>query len=33
LRDHERALVAFLAEESSDVDPSLRPLMDKVRVG
>jgi len=33
LRDHERALVEFLAEESSDVDSSLRPLMDKVRVG
>ncbi|HSM19392.1 MAG TPA: hypothetical protein VK844_03355 [Hyphomicrobiales bacterium] len=33
LRDHERALVEFLAEESSDVDANLRPLMDKVPAG
>ena len=33
LRDHEIALIAFLAEESTEIDPALRPLMDKVRVG
>jgi hypothetical protein len=33
LRDHEVALVEFLSEESTEVDPALRPLMDKVRVG
>ena len=33
LRDHEVALIRFLAEESPEIDPALRPLTDKVRVG
>jgi hypothetical protein len=33
LRDHEIALVEFLADESPDIDPALRPLMAKAGVG
>jgi hypothetical protein len=33
LRDHEVALIKFLSEESTEVDPALRPIMDKVRAG
>ena len=32
LRDHEIALVEFLADESPDIDPALRPLMHKAGV-
>lgn len=31
LRDHEMALIHFLAEESPDIDPALAPLLEKAR--
>ena len=33
LREHEVELIKFLAEESPEIDPALRPLVDKVRLG
>ena len=32
LRDHETALIKFLSEETTEIDPALRPLMDKARI-